>query len=101
MNTLHTISVKEFAKSNNFTSIAPSIRTNSNGYPYITFIDASNKAENVYFSKASSSTLGAGRPVTKELLASYQVAETKNAEGEVRMKLVSNSSRVSIDSLLD
>ncbi len=101
MNTLHTISVKEFAKSNNFTSIAPAIRSNYNGYLYITFIDASNKAENVYFSKASSAGLGAGQLVTKELLSSHQVAETTNAEGEKRMKLVSNSARVSIDSLLD
>ena len=101
MNTLHTISVKEFAKSNNFTSIAPAIRTNSNNYPYITFINADNKAENVYFSKSSSAGIGAGQLVTKELLSSYQVAETTNAEGEKRMKLVSNSNRVSLDSLLD
>jgi len=55
--------IKGFAKSKGFVQISPAIRTNVNGYPFITFINAKNEAENVYFSKNSAKAVGAGQPV--------------------------------------
>lgn len=98
---MNTLSVKEFVKSKNFVSIVPSIRTNTNGYPYLTFIDKDNKAENIYFSKASSENLADGVVVNKDFLSTFQVAVTLNADNQERIKLVSNSNRVSLDMLLD
>lgn len=97
---LKTLSLKDFCTSKGFTQVAPVVRTNTNGYPYITFIDASNKAENVYFSKTTSQGVAEGTPVDKALLSSLQVGITTNAAGEERIKLVS-ASRVDISSLLD
>ena len=99
--TLNTISISEFVNTNKFVEINNTVRTNSNGYPFVTFINASNVAENVYFSKASSATISKGDAVTKEFLANYRIAKTTNADGEVRTKLVSNNSnRISLASLL-
>lgn len=98
---LKTMSIKEYAQSKGITQIAPVVRTNVNGYPYLTLINAENVADNVYFSKAASMAVDAGTPVTKEMLAVYQVGITTNAAGEERVKLVSNSARIEIASLLD
>lgn len=91
------ISIKEFCQANNIVSLAKCVRENINGYAFITFIAADNKAENVYFSKNSQAV--AGEVITKDLLAQYQVAEVTNAEGEIRMKLISNSERIDIADL--
>ena len=97
---LNVIPVKEFASSKNFISISPTVRTNTNNYPYLTFIDKDNKAENIYFSKESAKLVGVGQVVDKQMLTSFMIAETKNAAGELRIKLVSNSQRVSLEDLL-
>lgn len=98
-NNLITYSVQEFAVNNQFISLVPTVRVNENGYPYITFIDVNNKAENIYFSKESSKAVAAGTVVDKQLLTNYQIGITTNAAGEKRTKLVSNSNRVDIASL--
>lgn len=97
---LVTESVKEFAKSKGFVSIVPTVRANEHGYPYITFIDKDNKAENIYFSRAAAQAVPAGTVVDKALLEKYQIGYTKNAAGEERIKLISNSTRVDLDTLL-
>lgn len=98
---LKTVSIAEFCKENNFVEVNHSIKTNTNGYPFVTFINADNKAENVYFSKATSTNLTAGSPVSITMLANYRIAKTVNADGEVRTKLVSaNSNRISLADLL-
>lgn len=94
-------SIKDFCKSKGFTQIVPSVRVNENGYPYITFIDAKNIAENIYFSKSASQAVTAGTPVDKAMLSVYQIGVTTNAAGEERIKLISNSDRVDLSSLLD
>ncbi len=91
--------IKEFAASKSFTSVAPSVRVNTNGYPFITFIDDKNVAENVYFSKAASAKVAVGQSVDKDLMSQHQIAITRNAAGEERVKLISNSERVSLDEL--
>lgn len=98
---LLTESIKDFVTKRLFNSIVPVVRENENKYPYITFIDKDNKAENVYFSKSASKHVAAGQPVTKEMLAAHQVGYTTNEAGEERIKLISNSERVAIESLLD
>lgn len=92
--------IKEFAKEKAFTQLAPSIRVNTNGYPFITFINAKNEAENVYFSKKAAVGVSAGQVLTPELLKGYQIGYTSNEAGEERVKLISNSERVNISDLL-
>lgn len=98
---LQVLSVKEFAKQNGFVQLVPNVRTNVNGYPFITFLKEDNTAENIYFSRKASAAVAAGTPVDKQLLSVYQIGITTNAEGEERIKLISNSDRVDISSLLD
>ena len=65
----------------------PTVRCNTNGYPFITFIDGDNSAENVYFSKGAAEGVEEGTPITRELLADLQVSEYINEDGEPRVKL--------------
>jgi uncharacterized protein YjdB len=99
MSDLKTMSVIDFCKAKGFASVAPSVRVNKNDYPYITFITKDNKAENVYFSKKAAMAVAAGTSVNKELLTTHQIGETTNEAGEPRLKLISNSERVSLDEL--
>ena len=98
---LKTISVAEFIKAKSFVEINNIVKLNSNNYPFVTFINASNVAENIYFSKASGAGLKQGDAVSIAMLANYRIAEVANAEGEVRTKLVSvSSNRINLASLL-
>ena len=92
-------SIKEFVKHKSFVDVAPTVRNNINGYPFITFIDDKNVAENIYFSKAASEKVDAGTPVDKALMSQHQIAITKNAAGEERVKLISNSERIALSDL--
>ena len=94
-------SVKEFAKSKGFTQLVPTVRVNEHGYPFVTFIDANNKAENVYFSRAAAKAVPAGTVVDKAMLEKYQIGYTTNSEGHERIKLISNSTRLDITELFD
>lgn len=89
---LKTTTVKDFMVNNGFVSVHREVRENQNGYPFITFINADNKAENIYFSKGGAEMVAAGEMITKELIAKFQVAETTNAAGEPRIKLVRKGS---------
>ena len=99
-NPLTTISVQDFMKSKGFVSIHKSVRKNANGYPYLTFINADNEAENIYFSKASGEDKEAGQLLYKGFFDKLNVAEVTNADGEVRMKIVGTSSeRLGVEDL--
>lgn len=98
---LKAMSIMDFAKSKGFVNIVPRVRINTNGYPYVTFIDSANQAENIYFSKSAAEQVAEGTPVDKGLLARHQIGITTNAEGEERIKLIPNSERVDLFSLLD
>ena len=95
-------SLSSFCKSNKFTEIHKTIRENTNGYPYITFITSDNKAENIYFSKSKSSEVAAGMLISPSLLKDLQIATVTNANGESRTKLVGTgeSNRLTLDDLL-
>lgn len=98
---METISIKDFAKSRSFVQINKTVKTNVNGFPYITFIDASNVAENVYFSKGASASIKAGDDFTA-IIKDYEICSAENADGETRMKLCrKGGDRVELDSLFD
>lgn len=92
--------IKEFMLSNGLT-VSPVVRTNTNGYPFVTFINSANVAENVYFSKTSALSVSAGTPVTKELFKCYQIGNVVNSAGESRIKLIGNSERLTVSDLFD
>lgn len=100
-NPLVTQSVKDFMKGNGFTQVHREVRENTNGYPYITFINGKNEAENVYFSKQAGEQVEAGQEIKKGFFDAYLVAETKNAAGESRIKIVraGSSTRLDMDDL--
>ena len=92
-------SIKDFATKNNYASVAPTVRVNTNGYPFITFFTEANVAENIYFSKAAAEKVDAGTPVDKALMSQHQIAITHNEAGEERIKLISNSERIALNEL--
>jgi hypothetical protein len=95
-------SIKDFCKSKGFVEINKTVRVNQKGYPFITFMTAENKAENVYFSRTKASEVSEGMVISAELFSKLRVAETINADGEPRVKLCGSgeSQRVSISDLL-
>jgi len=99
--TLATTSVQEFMLSKDFTSLVKRVRANSNGYPYITFINSKNEAENIYFSKNASNLVADGEEIAKGFFNPFRIAVTTNALGEERTKLVSQGEgmRTSIEDL--
>jgi hypothetical protein len=98
-NGLIVMSVADYAKKHGFNQIVPTVRKNENGYPFLTFINKEeNKAENVYFSKAAADGVQPGEAISS--LKPYQIAVTKNAQQEERIKLISNSERVDLESML-
>ena len=100
---MNTFTISEFARSKNFKQINPAVSVNTNGYPFVTFINPDvipNVAENIYFSKASSVNITKGTPVTKELLSKLRIGETINADGELRLKLIGLGERLELSDLL-
>ena len=99
---LKTLTIKEFAQANNFVSINKSVAVNTNKYPFLTFINAKNEAENIYFAKTIADEYPEGTVMTKEHFSALQIGITNNAEGEERIKLIPiGGNRLSLDSLLD
>lgn len=102
-NPLIVVAVKDFMKQNGFTQVHREVRVNTNGYPYITFINAKNEAENIYFSKGAADMPEAsvGTQIGKGYFDNFNVATTTNEKGEERIKLVrtGSSTRLDIDDL--
>ena len=98
---METKDVKSFMISSGFVSVVKTVRTNSNGYPYITFLTADNKAENVYFSKNAATMVASGDVIARGFFEPFRVAEVANADGEVRTKLVAqgDSLRANLEDL--
>lgn len=94
-----TMSVGEFCKSQGLTQIVPKIRVNSNGYPYVTFINGENVATNIYFTVNASDTVSEGQDL-REISDDLQIVFVQNADGEDRIKLSRKStSRLSVEDL--
>ncbi len=100
---LKTFTAKEFMTNNGYTQFVKLVRCNSNGYPYITFIDSDNVATNVYFSKAASAMVANGEVLSspRDFFAKFCFVETTNAQQELRWKISSmgESTRGGLDDL--
>lgn len=78
--------MKEFAVQRQLAAINPTVRVNTNGFPYLTVIDKKGEAENIYFSKASGQQVSEGENILGRI-KDISIAEVENAAGEVRTKL--------------
>ncbi len=76
-----------------FAQVIPTVRYNSNGYAFLTFTSADNKAENIYFSVNMSESLSKGEvsKVDIAFLRSLKACETANNSGESRWKLTDSA----------
>lgn len=99
--TLVTSTVKDFMTQNGFTQVVRIVKESQNHYPFVTFITADNKAENVYFSKNASKLVSAGVEIVKGFFDKFSIANIENAAGEKRIKLVSQGEglRLNVDDL--
>lgn len=80
-------SVAEFVNANNITQINPTVAVSAeNKYPFVTFIDADNKAHNLYFSKGLAPQYPQGTPISKGFFADINVVSYMK-DGEPRMNL--------------
>jgi hypothetical protein len=99
---MKTMSIKEFAVENNITDYVKNVRTNVNGYCYVTFVNALNEGMNIYLSRKLGETINAGDSVA-DMFKEYECAifEVTNADGEIRVKIGSRneSLRGSIEDL--
>lgn len=95
---LVTTTVKEYMTTTGYVSVVPFVRVNTNGYPYITFIDKDNVAENIYFSKNAAMKVAANDKIARGFFEPFCIAITKNAAGEERIK-ISTSERLSVEDL--
>ena len=92
--------LRDFVKTNGFTEVVPAVRLNTNGYSFITFVNAKNEAENVYFGSSISDSFSEDQILTKEDFKGLQIFEYENAEGEPRRRLVQKGgNRISVDDL--
>ena len=90
---------RQYCIESGVTSIAKSIKSNTNGYPFITVL-RNDKAENIYFSKSASAEVTEGL-ATKSIANSLYVADTINGEGEARTKLSFKNSYEDMGSMFD
>lgn len=99
-NPLVTMSVRDFMLDNGLT-VHNEVRVNTNKYPYLTFINEKNEAENIYFSKSASALVTEGQPVVKGFFDNFLMVETTNADGEKRIKIAraGSTSRLAVEDL--
>lgn len=63
------------------------VRTNQNGYPFVTVISGDGRVQNLYFGKRTSERVAAGQQFTLDELKQLEIGFTNNASGEERIKL--------------
>ena len=98
---MKTMSVSEFCAANNLVEVAKSVRANSNGYQFITFMDDNNVALNLYLSKSLCDEIPEGAAIIKGFFKDKVVVETENGEGETRLKLAhKDSQRLDLSDIL-
>jgi len=82
------MTLKEFAAEQGFTGVIPTVKTNTNGYPYLVFTKVEG-TECIYFSKNLAESLAAGQILAKADFAEMRARLVTNAAGESRYKLCS------------
>lgn len=90
---------KQYCIDTKVTSIAKSVRVNTNTYGFITVLRG-NTAENIYFSKNANAEVAEGMNV-KSIANSLFVANTINGDGEARTKLSFKNSYESMEDMFD
>lgn len=99
--TIQTATIAEFVADFGFTQINPTIGASLNGYPFVTFITAANKAETIYFAKKLVSKYPKGTVIGAGFFKDLQIAKVTNAKGELRYKICSTGgNRLTIMDLL-
>lgn len=100
-NPLVTSSVQDFMQTGSFTQVHNVVRENANHYPYVTFINKDNIAENIYFASTIAHNYEAGMRIEKGFFSDLQIGFTTNVNGETRTKLVpiGSSSRLALTDL--
>jgi NAD(P)H-flavin reductase len=66
---------------NKFVSVVKIVRENKNNYPYITFVNGANEAQNVYFSKTAAKTVAQGQEIAKGFFAPFIATEVTYTDG--------------------
>jgi len=82
------MSLKSYVAQEGVTAIS-NVKSNTNGYPYVTIVTDVG-ADNLYFSKKASSKVSAG-DLIKSFAKDLFVVACQNAQGEDRLKLSFNS----------
>lgn len=96
---LQSISVKDFMIQQGFVSVASKVRKNTNSYPYITFINKDNVADNIYFSKNAALRVAEDDKIAKGFFEPFIIVLTENVEGEKRFKIATGDNRVELNDL--
>ena len=94
-------SIQDFCGNNGFTQISGGVRMNTNNYPFLTFVNGENKAENIYFSKGAAALVTGDTVIDKEFVKDFAIGHTTNANGESRVKIVraSGDNRINLQDL--
>lgn len=79
-------SVKDFCSDHGITTVTK-VRVNTNGYPFITFINESSEAENIYFSKSLAEELNLQEGDAPSVLKGKRIVELEYDNNEVRFKI--------------
>jgi lipopolysaccharide export system protein LptA len=91
--------LREFSTSQGFTGVIPTVKTNTNGYPYLVFVKG-DTTECIYFSKTLAASLAAGQVLAKADFAEMRARLVTNATGEQRYKICSAGDSP-VESVLD
>lgn len=99
---LITKSVQQFMEDEGYISVVNVVRQNANGYLYITFMDADNVAENIYFSQAASELVEVDDEIANGFFSPFSMSYVTYTDGrEPRWKISSanGGNRISVADL--
>jgi hypothetical protein len=98
-NSINIVSLQSYCESNDLVQVSgKTVRTNSNGYPFITFMDKGNEAHNIYFSKAEAENVSESTPINMSLLSALKVSMAETKENGKLPKLTKGSdNRLDLD----
>ena len=88
--------IEVFCADNNIRSISK-VRVNKNGFPFCTFLNSANEAENIYFSRNLASDLGLSAGDAQSCLKGRNILkleildENENGTGEFRLKIAKSA----------
>ena len=91
-NSINIVSLQSYCESNDLIQVSgKTVRTNDNGYPFITFMDKGNKAHNIYFSKAEAEKVSDSTPINMSFLRDFKVSMAETKENGKLPKLTRGS----------